>query len=114
MSEINSVELMKEKLIDLGLPGDVAANLAEGLEGATPTVHSHAQGGRGGHALNLTYVDNYSTLMLVYTFLLNSLDDKEESRVLNQSLLSTLQAVIIEQQKYRDAFLDAVRNINQY
>lgn len=42
MSEINSVELMKEKLIDLGLPGDVAANLAEGLEGLHQLfIHMH-------------------------------------------------------------------------
>lgn len=110
---MNKVLLMKEKLMDLGVPGEVAANLAESLDGTTPSAHSHAQGGRGGHALNLTYVDNYSTLMLVYTFLLNSLDDKDESNTLNKSLLSTLQMVINEQQQYRQAFLEAIRKLNQ-
>ncbi|MGE6260160.1 hypothetical protein ACQKCU_20155 [Heyndrickxia sporothermodurans] len=112
MSEINKVQLIKEKLMDVGVPGDVAATLADSLDGTTPGAHSHAQGGRGGHALNLTYVDNYSTLMLVYTFLLNSLDDKEDTSTLNKSLLSTLQMVIHEQQQYRNAFLEAVQKLN--
>ncbi|KYD06928.1 MULTISPECIES: hypothetical protein [Heyndrickxia] len=117
MSEIDKVQLAKEKLMDLGISGEVAATLAETIiDGSNPSVNSHAQGGRGGHAINLTYVDNYSTLMLVYTFLLNSLDNKDdsESSLLNKSLLTTLQTVINEQQKYRDAFLEAIRNLNKY
>lgn len=114
LNDLNKVQLMKEKLMDVGVPGDIAANVAESLDGTSPGAHSHAQGGRGGHALNLTYVDNYSTLMLVYTFLLNSLDEKEKMSTLNTSLLSTLQIIINEQQEYRNAFLEAVRKINKW
>ncbi|MGE8205263.1 hypothetical protein ACQKP0_11910 [Heyndrickxia sp. NPDC080065] len=114
LSKNNKVQLAKEKLMDLGISGDIASNLANSiLDGSKPSVNSHAQGGKGGQALNLTYVDNYSTLMLVYTFLLNSLDDKEDSSLLNQSLLSTLQTVMNEQKQYRDAFLEAVKNLNK-
>lgn len=49
MSEIDKVQLAKEKLMDLGISGEVAATLAETIiDGSNPSVNSHAQGGRGG------------------------------------------------------------------
>lgn len=49
MSEIDKVQLAKEKLMDLGISGEVAETLAETIiDGSNPSVNSHAQGGRGG------------------------------------------------------------------
>ena len=36
-----------------------------------PQVNANASGGAGGQAITLSYTDNYSSLMLVNTFLLN-------------------------------------------
>ncbi|MDQ0176135.1 hypothetical protein [Bacillus chungangensis] len=102
------------ELAELGIPEDIIEKVEKA---PTPSVHSSAQGGKGGRAISLTYVDNYSTLLLVYTFLLNLLDrdkhnEKEETALLNESLLSTLQTAMKEQQNYRKSFLDTVSLLN--
>ncbi|MDQ0176132.1 hypothetical protein [Bacillus chungangensis] len=102
------------KLAELGIPEDIIEKVEEA---PTPSVHSSAQGGKGGRAISLTYVDNYSALLLVYTFLLHLLDhdknnEKGETALLNESLLSTLQTAMKEQQAYRKSFLDAVDLLN--
>jgi len=107
-------EYSKEQLMELGVPGELAEKIADGT---IPAFHSLAQGGKGGHSISLTYIDNYSTLLLVYTFLLNLLDDDakkwRKNNQVNQSLLTTLQQAMKEQQEYKKAFLDAVKSLNQ-
>jgi len=73
-----------------------------------------AQGGAGGRAINLTYIDNYSSLLLVYTFLLNLANNANTNN--NQSLttdlhslLPTLKSAMEEEKKYREEFLSAVQ-----
>ncbi|MDQ0176138.1 hypothetical protein [Bacillus chungangensis] len=75
------------ELAELGIPEDIIEKIANA---PTPSVHSSAQGGKGGRAISLTYVDNYSILLLVYTFLLNLLDrdnnnEKGDASLLNES-----------------------------
>jgi hypothetical protein len=102
------LELDPEVLKQLGIPKELIDMAAEA---GIPSINNHAAGGTGGRAINLTYVDNYSTLLLVYTFLLNFLDKESDdtgTKMLNQSLLSTLNAALVEQQEYRKEFLKAV------
>lgn len=94
----------------LGVPQEAIEKLTKE---ALPGARAYAQGGKG-DAVNITYVDNYSTLLLVYTFLLHSAersDSKDESNSLNKSLLSTLKAAMKEQQEFRKAFLAAVNSL---
>ncbi|MFS0634489.1 hypothetical protein AB1K84_01185 [Mesobacillus foraminis] len=113
MSKNDLTEDMLTKLAELGVPQEIIQKLTDG---SLPTAHSHAEGGKG-QAVNITYVDNYSTLLLVYTFLLNSLgksdksDKNEETNSLNKSLLLTLKAAMKEQQEFRKAFLTAVSSL---
>lgn len=114
MRKENDLKLTKEQLAQMGISNEVADEIVEKmLDGTIPTVNTHAQGGKGGHAISLTYVDNYSTLMLVYTFLLNSYKGSENKSILDHSLLLTLQTVMEEQKQYRQAFLDAVKMLNE-
>lgn len=113
MKEEQTSGLTAEKLRSLGVPEELIDTI---LESGGPSVNTHAEGGNGGSAVSLTYVDNYSTLFLVYTFLLhtiNSGDNKDkETKLLNKSLLSTLQSAMKEQKEYRKAFLQAVQILN--
>lgn len=109
MSGMDKRDEILNKLKELGVPKEVIQQLSEG---SLPQAHSHAEGGKG-QAVNITYVDNYSTLLLVYTFLLNSLDKSEESKTLNKSLLSALTAAMKEQQEFRKAFLAAVKSLKR-
>ncbi|GLB59264.1 hypothetical protein [Cytobacillus sp. NCCP-133] len=105
---IQKLDLDPEVLKQLGIPEELIAAAAEA---GIPSINNHAAGGTGGRAINLTYVDNYSTLLLVYTFLLNFLDKESDdigTKMLNQSLLSTLNTALAEQQEYRKEFLKAV------
>jgi len=107
-SKNNKLQLDPEVLKQLGVPEEL---LEMAAEAGIPSINNHAAGGMGGRAISLTYVDNYSTLLLVYTFLLNYLGNDSNqagSRILNESLLSTLNAAMIEQQEYRKEFLRAV------
>ena len=106
-------EKKNTKLTEMGIPEETLEKIANA---PTPSIHSSAQGGKGGRAISLTYVDNYSSLLLVYTFLLNLLDrdnnETGDTSLLNESLLSTLQVAMKEQQAYRKSFLDAVNMLN--
>ncbi|MBP2240211.1 hypothetical protein J2Z40_000764 [Cytobacillus eiseniae] len=108
MLEKSKPKLDPEVLKQLGVPEEL---LEMAAEAGIPSINNHAAGGMGGRAINLTYVDNYSTLLLVYTFLLNYLGKEGGEKGmtnLNASLLSTLNAALIDQQEYRKEFLRAV------
>lgn len=113
----NSEDLAKKinDIMKLGSPGEIVAELSK-LDLPTPSNNVHALGGKGGRAINLTYVDNYSSLMLVYTFLLSQLDKRkhngEDSFELNRALLKVLKESMEEQKRYQYAFLDAVNLLN--
>jgi len=111
--EEKNIGLTAEKLQGLGVPEELIDKI---LESGGPSVNTHAEGGNGGSAVSLTYVDNYSTLFLVYTFLLHTINNGEqksrETKLLNQALLSTLQTAMKEQKEYRQAFLQAVNILN--
>jgi hypothetical protein len=102
-----------DKIMEKGSTGEIIAELSK-LDLPNPSNNVHANGGKGGRAISLTYVDNYSSLMLVYTFLLNTLEREgdEGSFYLNKSLLTVLQQSMEEQQQYRAAFLEAVNLLN--
>ncbi|WP_257391453.1 hypothetical protein [Cytobacillus gottheilii] len=113
MGQSKSVEINSDVLKELGIPQEL---LDVAAEAGIPSINNHAAGGKGGRAISLTYVDNYSTLLLVYTFLLNFLDSRENddgTKILNQSLLATLNSALIEQQEYRKEFLNAVELLRQ-
>ncbi|NRG44806.1 hypothetical protein [Bacillus sp. CRN 9] len=102
-----------DKLVKAGVPKEMAEKIADGSQ---PSINTSATGGGGGSAVSLTYVDNYSTLLLVYTFLLHSMDKDPKNgsnQILNESLLATLQTAMQEQKQYRKSFLDAVNRLNQ-
>lgn len=111
--ETTNSGLTAEKLKELGVPEELIDKI---LETGGPSVNTHAEGGNGGSAISLTYVDNYSVLFLVYTFLLQSINTGEkqdkETRNLNKALLATLQTAMKEQKEYRKAFLQAVQLMN--
>lgn len=77
---------------------------------------ANALGGLGGQAYNLTYVDNYSTLMLVYSFL-NLLGSQagQEASLANAAseLTPLLKSVMEEEKRYRQAFLEAVQSLKK-
>lgn len=71
-------------------------------------------GGAGGRAITLSYTDNYSSLMLVYTFLLNLANGtgaSDSSKAEMNLLLPMLQSAMEEEKKYREAFLNAVQSL---
>ncbi|MDQ0270141.1 hypothetical protein [Cytobacillus purgationiresistens] len=70
MEHSQNMNFNPELLKELGLTEEFIKQAVE----KGPAVNTHVAGGHGGRAINLTYVDNYSTLLLVYTFLLNFLD----------------------------------------
>jgi hypothetical protein len=112
LGEERKFEIDPNMLMELGLPGEMIEKIKES---GIPSVNTHAEGGKGGRAINLTYVDNYSSLLLVYTFLLNYLENSPSQKgnyMLNKALLATLKEAINEQQEYRKAFLDAVNLLN--
>lgn len=108
-----STGLTPEKLRELGVPESLIDKI---LESGGPSVNTHAEGGNGGSAISLTYVDNYSVLLLVYTFLLQTIENSNskdrDTKYLNKALLSTLQTAMKEQQEYRKAFLQAIQILN--
>lgn len=110
MDEQGNIQIDPEMLRSLGLSDELIEKIQNS---SMASITNHAEGGKGGHAINLTYVDNYSSLMLVYTFLLyttqNSSDKKNQ---LNTALLSTLKKAMEEEKQYREAFLNAVNSLN--
>lgn len=103
-----SVQLTPDVLKELGIPQEL---FDAAKDAGIPSINNQANGGDGGRAISLTYVDNYSTLLLVYTFLLHFLDSRNadnETKILNKSLLATLNTAMLEQQEYRREFLKAV------
>lgn len=113
MAKEKNIGLTAEKLKELGVPEELIDKI---LETGGPSVNTHAEGGNGGSAVSLTYVDNYSVLFLVYTFLLQTVNNgntkDKETKQLNKALLSTLQTAMKEQQEYRKAFLRAINILN--
>lgn len=108
--------MSKEKQLAeiLGIPEELV-NAAVDL--GIPSINNQATGGTGGRAINLTYVDNYSTLLLVYTFLLqttaNQSASSDQTNLLNQSLLKTLEMGLNDQKEYRKQFLHAIELLKQ-
>lgn len=80
---------------------------------STANATASALGGLGGQAYNLTYVDNYSTLMLVYSFLalLGQQAGQEGANLASAAneLAPLLKSVMEEERQYRQAFLEAVQ-----
>jgi len=77
---------------------------------------ANALGGLGGQAYNLTYVDNYSTLMLVYSFLaLLGNQSGQGTGLANAAneLTPLLKSVLEEEKQYRQAFLEAVESLKK-
>ena len=72
MAKDKNSGLTAEKLKELGVPEELIDTI---LETGGPSVNTHAEGGNGGSAVSLTYVDNYSVLFLVYTFLQQTVND---------------------------------------
>ncbi len=70
------------------------------------------QGGMGGQALNITYVDNFALLMVLYPLLqlLNERND-ENSKVSFSAIEQLFQSVIEEQQEHRKALLKAIKSL---
>lgn len=109
MEEQGKYEVDLDTLMKLGLPDELVNKIKDS---STPSINNHAEGGKGGQAIGLTYVDNYSSLLLVYTFLLNYSHNHNGNRILNDALLSTLKTAMKEQQEYRRAFLETVKSLN--
>lgn len=77
---------------------------------------SGGAGGIGGQATTIAYTNNYSSLLLVYTFLLNlangsGLNNSNEMKSEVNLLLPMLQEAMEEEKKIREAFLSAVQSL---
>lgn len=71
-------------------------------------------GGKGGNAINITYVDNYSIIMLMYTFMLAFIEEKGKKKGKNfQSLMAMLTSIMKEQQQFRKEFLNAIEKLQK-
>ncbi|MFD1735349.1 hypothetical protein ACFSCX_02110 [Bacillus salitolerans] len=116
MTEKDELAKKINDIMQKGSYGEMIAELAE-LDLPMATNNVHAKGGMGGRAINLTYVDNYSSLMLVYTFLLSQMDKKrfngDANYELNKSLLKVLKQAMDDQKKYQYDFLQAVNLLNE-
>ncbi|MET3289943.1 UNVERIFIED_CONTAM: hypothetical protein ABID98_002513 [Brevibacillus sp. OAP136] len=80
---------------------------------STANATANALGGLGGQAYNLTYVDNYSTLMLVYSFLALLGNQGANLSQAASELTPLLKSVMEEEKRYRQAFLDAVESLKK-
>ena len=88
-------------------------------EAVPPVAQVHATanggaGGAGGQAITLSYTDNYSSLLLVYTFLLNLANGTgtgDSTKAEMNLLLPLFQSAMEEEKKYREAFLNAVQSL---
>jgi hypothetical protein len=109
LEEQEKFEIDPKTLKELGLPEEIIEKIKDS---ATSSINL-AEGGKGGHSISLTYIDNYSSLLLIYTFLLHSLKNQKENTILNEALLSTLRTSLKEQQEYRTAFLNAVKTLSK-
>ena len=109
MEEQEKFEIDPKTLAELGLPQEIIDKIKDS---STSSINL-AEGGKGGHSINLTYIDNYSSLLLIYTFLLHSLQDQKENKLLNEALLTTLKTSLKEQQEFRSAFLKAVKTVSK-
>ncbi|MDF2962759.1 MAG: hypothetical protein K0S39_4494 [Paenibacillus sp.] len=89
----------------------------------SPLPHANASatggaGGAGGQAITLSYSNNYSSLLLMYTFLLNLANGTgtaagEGMKADMNLLLPMLQEAMEDEKKYRDAFLTAVQSLGK-
>lgn len=74
------------------------------------TITASAQGGAGGAGGQaMTYVDNYSALMLMYMYLLDSKNGKKLYKQ-RQSLLPLLESVLNLEKEYRSQMLEAIKS----
>jgi|GEM_PF-6545712 len=78
------------------------------LEEKFNSINASATGGGGGTGGKaITYVDNYSALMLMYMYLLNSGKQLHEQR---ESLLPLLESVINQEKEFRSQVLEAMKS----
>jgi hypothetical protein len=102
---------MTEEMSHVPNSSEAASDTAVPQAQATATGGA---GGAGGQAITLSYTDNYSSLMLVYTFLLNLANGpsmSEGTKTEMNLLLPLLQSAMEEEKKYREAFLFAVQSL---
>jgi hypothetical protein len=100
---------------------EVNNNEMSSVDSSVPQANANASGGAGGaggQAIILSYTDNYSSLMLVYTFLLNlangtGISSSEGMKSEMNLLLPLLQSTMEDEKKYREAFLTAVQSLGK-
>lgn len=73
---------------------------------------SGGTGGNGGNAINITYVDNYSMVALMYSFMLTFLEERgDKTNEGFQPLLSILSSMMKEQEQFRKEFISAIEQL---
>lgn len=71
------------------------------------------QGGVGGQALNITYVDNFALLMILYPLIQMLNASNKDSPIKFDSIESVFETVLEQQEKHREALLDAIKAIKK-
>ncbi|WP_051620899.1 hypothetical protein [Paenibacillus sp. UNC451MF] len=95
---------------------DMNNNTATTADSSLPQANASAiggTGGAGGQAITLSYSNNYSSLLLMYTYLLNLANSNDGLRAEMNLLLPILQEAMEDEKKYREAFLTAVQSLGK-
>ncbi|RJE91067.1 hypothetical protein D3P07_03070 [Paenibacillus sp. 1011MAR3C5] len=71
------------------------------------------QGGVGGQALNITYVDNFALLMILYPLIQMLNANNMDSTITFSSIESVFETVLEQQKEQRKALLDAIKAIKK-
>ncbi|WP_019420238.1 hypothetical protein [Paenibacillus sp. OSY-SE] len=70
-------------------------------------------GGTGGQALNITYVDNYSIITMLYTLILMLADGTSNQKAKIDSFLPMLHSIMEEQKEYRQTLLETLQSVKR-
>ncbi|MCE5170869.1 hypothetical protein LQV63_16315 [Paenibacillus profundus] len=70
-------------------------------------------GGTGGQALNITYVDNYSIITMLYTLILMLADGTSNQKAKIDFFLPMLHSIMEEQKEYRQTLLETLQSVKR-
>ncbi|MCM3342750.1 hypothetical protein M3650_30035 [Paenibacillus sp. MER TA 81-3] len=95
------------------LDSSIGANATSSAIGQGGVGGAGGAGGTGGQALNITYVDNYSIITMLYTIILMLADGTSNQRAKMASLLPMLHSIMEEQKEYRQTLLETLQSVQK-
>lgn len=95
------------------LDSSVGANATSSAIGHGGVGGAGGAGGTGGQALNITYVDNYSIITMLYTVILMLADGTSNQKANIDALLPMLHSIMEEQKEYRQTLLETLQSVQK-